>query len=297
MSQQKYNAFLQSLKQWITDNQADFDEFEAMMANEPEQGYFSILQQSAIYLPMLKGMAAKKLNSKDDVELSDVIKEAETSELAKKLLATFDNKKDIPFIPAMLCWLYCGRSFEGMIEFGEKIIDNPQTSWLERIKTLSMIKIVIWFSKTLKIRTSQDWEEYYRLRKVFGDTKSLDWAMERDEQSNMGRRVTSAKPIIEFVSDKFNQRQKQSIVKMVADYMGDNTVDVARHVATMITALEYHKYFKSYTKRSLYESLKAELNVNIGSETLINDYLNSNNYDKNLKETEIERAIYNTTPN
>ncbi|MFI3265220.1 MAG: DUF6043 family protein [Rikenellaceae bacterium] len=287
MPQKEYDAFLASLKQWITDNQDDFDEFEEMMANEPEQGYFSILQQSITYLPALKKMAAKKLNSKDEVEISDIVKVAEESGLAQRLLATFKNKGDIPFIPAMLSWLYYGRSFEGMVENGEKIIDSPNTSWLERLKCLAMIKILIWNSKKLKIRTQEDWDDYYKLRKVVGDTKSLDWAMEKAATKKVGRKSSEIKPIIEFLSDTLTTRQKQTLVKLIETYLKDHSVEIARHVATMIYMLEHRQHLRSYTKRSFYESIKAEFDIEIGSETLINNYLNPKNVDKNIKEQEI----------
>ena len=102
MPQKDYDVFLKSLKQWIADNQEDFDEFEEMMANEPEQGYFSILQQSTSYLPTLKKMAAKKLNSPDNVELSDIINAAKESGLAEKLLATFKEGSNFSFSPQNL---------------------------------------------------------------------------------------------------------------------------------------------------------------------------------------------------
>lgn len=290
MPQKEYDVFLKSLKQWIADNQEDFDEFEEMMANEPEQGYFSILQQSTTYLPTLKKMAAKKLNSPDDIELSDIINAAEESGLAQKLLATFKNKGEIPFIPAMLCWLYYGRSFEGMVEFGEKTIDNPQTSWLERIKTLSMIKMLIWYSKKLRIRTAEDWDEYYKLRKVVGETKSLDWAMDRAATNKSGRKPAEVKSIIEFLSDSLTSRQKNRLLDSISDYIDDSKVDAARYVATMITVLKEFQYVKPFVNKSFYDSIRAEFDVNIGSDTLINNYLNPNNSVKNLKKEEIEVA-------
>lgn len=290
MPQKDYDAFLKSLKQWVADNQKDYDDFEEMMANEPEQGYYSIIQRTVTYFPALKKMASKKLNSPEEVELSDVIAAAEESGLEAKLIATFDKKEYVPFIPALLCWLHLGRSFEGMVEFGEKIIEDPQTSKLEKLKTLMMLKLLIWHSKKLKIRTQEDWDNYYKLRKVIGDTSNLDWAMEKAATKKVGRKPAEVKPIIEFLSDSLTGRQKSRLLNSISDYIKVSEVDTARYVATMITALKEFQYVKPFVNKSFYDSIRAEFDVNIGSDTLINNYLNPNNSVKNLKKEEIEVA-------
>lgn len=297
MPQKDYDLFLQSLKQWIKDNQDDYYEFEDMMDNAPSEGYNSILMRAMTILPKLKNMVQRKCNTNTttQIDLDDIVEMARAEGLADILVGCIDSPKNYNqqdnFITAMLAWLYFGRSWEGMVERGEAILKLPTTNIFQRLYTSFGIKMIIKSSIKNDFRTKSDWAKYHELRKSIETDDVLGSALGGDSAKKLGRKSSEVKPIIEFISDTLTTRQKQSLVKKIIAYIKDHRTDTARHIATMITALEHHKYLKCYTNRNLYESIKAELGINIGSENLINSYLNINNEEKNLKLDEISVAI------
>ncbi len=291
MPQKEYDAFLASLKQWITDNQDDYYEFEGMMDNAPSEGYNSIFMRALPILPKFQNMVQSKCNATTEIEIDDIVAVARDAGLGKLLVGCISspeqhNQTD-NFIPAMLAWLYFGRSWEGMVERGEAILKLPTTNMFQRLFTSFGIKMVIKASIKNGLRTKNDWAKYYELRKSIETDDVLGSALGGNTVKKLGRKSSEIKPIIEFLSDTLTTRQKQTLVKLIETYLKDHSVERARHVATMIYMLEHRQYLKSYTKRSFYESIKAEFDIEIGSETLINNYLNPRNIDKNIKEQEI----------
>ncbi|MFR9542563.1 MAG: DUF6043 family protein [Rikenellaceae bacterium] len=291
MPQKDYDVFLKSLKQWIADNQDDYYEFEGMMDNAPSEGYNSILMRALTILPKFQNMVQSKCNATTEIEIDDIVEVARDAGLGKLLVGCIQspeqhNQTD-NFIPAMLAWLYFGRSWEGMVERGEAILKLPTTNVFQKLYTTFGLKMIVRSSIKNGFRTKNDWSKYYELRKSIETDDILGSALSGNTVMKLGRKSSAVKPIIEFISDDLTTRQKQTLVKRIVAYIKDHKEDTARHIATMITALEHHEYLGDYTNRNLYESIKAELKVNIGSENLINAYLNLNNNEKNLKSEEI----------
>ncbi|MFR9592570.1 MAG: DUF6043 family protein [Rikenellaceae bacterium] len=291
MPQKDYDVFLKSLKQWIADNQDDYCEFEGMMDNAPSEGYNSILMRALTILPKFQNMVQSKCNATTEIEIDDIVEAARNAGLGKLLVGCIQspeqhNQTD-NFIPAMLAWLYFGRSWEGMVERGEAILKLPTTNVFQKLYTTLGLKMIVRSSIKNGMRTKNDWSKYYELRKSIETDDVLGSALSGNTVMKLGRKSSAVKPIIEFISDDLTTRQKQTLVKRIVAYIKGHKEDTARHTATMVAALEHHEYLGNYTNRNFYESIKAELKVNIGSENLINAYLNPNNNEKNLKSEEI----------
>lgn len=90
----------------------------------------------------------------------------------------------------MLSWLYFGKSFERMVERGEEIRRNPETTFAEKIVILLVVKLVIARSISFGLRTKADWEEHRELMKLAESENVMDWAMDDAiaEKKTAGRR-------------------------------------------------------------------------------------------------------------
>lgn len=73
----------------------------------------------------------------------------------------------------MLCWLFFGRSFECMVEFGEEMIRNPQLNFLLRRLARVNIKMIINRSLAIKARTEEDWVKFVEELDELGETPTV----------------------------------------------------------------------------------------------------------------------------
>ncbi len=297
------NSFKLKLKEWRDNNDDDYDEFEDMMNNVPLQGFNSIYVRANMLIKGFEKRSSKKYNNPNDFELSDIIEYAKQDGLAQKLVSSLDVKDSDNFIPAMLCWLYLGRSFECMVEQGEDIMKEPNTKWLQKIAISVMIKHLVKVSIKEKFRTKEDWNRYYELRKSIESKNILESAISEvtsKDKSKLakGRKNSVAMSMIEYINDDYTESKKCLILKLIGSYLNNHKTDASRHVATMLTALEEHSHLKSYIKSSIYSTIRDEFGVEIGSDNLINAYLNPANCEKNIKADELDAAItYFSPPN
>lgn len=73
-------------------------------------------------------------------------------------------------VPAMLCWLFFGRSFECMVEYGEEMIRNQKLNYLLRRLARINIKMIINQSISIKARTEEDWVKFVEELDEMGET-------------------------------------------------------------------------------------------------------------------------------
>ncbi len=305
MSQKDYDAFKEQLKQWMVDNPDKYSEFEEMMDKMPFDGHCKMMNEATRLLPTFRQLIKKARKGDGSIELGEIIEEATKRRVAEKILVRMHRRDSGVFITSLLVWIYHGRAWEGMVEQGEAIMARPKISTMQRIFISLAIKMVIRASIKHKFRTKEDWDRYNKLRKAIEAGDTLGWAIEDapetediQEQDSAQRAPTkfktfvNAKPasMIYYLSDRLDEDQKQELLKRINLYLNDHAVNISRFVATMFYVLEEYKYLKSYVKGDIYKIIRNEFCPNIGSDSLINNYLNPNNEVKNLRNDELERA-------
>ncbi|MFR9634028.1 MAG: DUF6043 family protein [Rikenellaceae bacterium] len=291
MSKHDYDKFKAQLKRWMEENEAVYTSFEKMMSELPNEGYNAIMNRAIVLLPRFQAMVKRTMNnSTTEIELSDIVEMAQSEGLAQKLLAELNNEKSDRFVASMLAWLYLGRSWEGMIEQGEAILKRPDISWFHRIFVSLTIKMVIKASIKNGFRTKEDWDQYHKLRKVIESGEVLEWAITKDSEQTPNLSTVKPQAMIFYLSERLDEEQKDELLKRINLYLNDHPTNTSRFVATMLTALDDLRYLKSYLKGDIYKIIREEFCPNIGSDSLINHYLNPNNETKNLKNDELEEA-------
>jgi len=283
MGQQEYDAFKEQLKQWIADNQEDYNEFEDMMNELPDEGYDSIVSRSAKLISQFKGMVQSKCNTAENLDLSDIIEVAQSEGLAEKLLGEFHRKDSDNFIPAMLCWLYFGRSWEGMVEHGEDILKRPSTNWFQKIYISFGLKMLVKTSIINEFRTQEDWNKYKRLRSIINGENIVDWAIENSDDGNLKTLTLDIiKPQGKFALMLITRDDQRIILlERIKNYL--NTSAKGKAVALMILALQQLNYLpKIQSDRAVFDAMRAEFSKDIGSNTAIYRFLepaNSRNFE------------------
>ena len=160
MGQQEYDNFKRLVREWLDSHPKEYASFVEEMNDKEFKGFFKVFKVATALAPKYREAARKRtLNDRatDFEELENIL---QGSDLAGKLVNEFHNPNRKSIIPAMLAWLYYGRSYECMVEQGEELVSGSSrkplrktTSWnglLRMKKTLKKPK------RKIRIACSKD---------------------------------------------------------------------------------------------------------------------------------------------
>lgn len=276
MPQPKQDILKTHLRQWMLDNADTYDAFEKMMNEQSTEGYQQIMFSVISHFPKFEKIIDKKIQSKKSENISSIEDFLAEEKLGTKFLEQLHMDESQVNLPVMLSWLYFGRSFENMVERGEELLENNQTTRFYKSLVSKTIKLLIKKSKELGLRTEQDWIEYRELQTAIKNDNVLDWAMSIDdtnpkETKSLPQQKKNSKIAFDdmiFLPDE----EKIVLISKIAEYLGKETI--GKNVAFMITALRQLGYLpKTTTDRQLFYAIKEKFNVYIGSDKSIYNYL------------------------
>lgn len=281
MGQAEYNAFKEQMKQWMLDNSDIYDEFEEMMNSQSDMGYQQIMAQAMALIPEYGKLISKKINSGSADDVADVEAMLTNNDIAAEIVRRFGTAGSVP---AMICWLYFGRSFETMVENLERIAKDPAQNQSDKLFATQTIKLVIEQSVISGIRTPEDWSRYGNLRNIADNNNALEWALSNLEDSDeettplhRPEQVSAFESMILLDGEK-----KKMLLDKIGEYI--NTGVKGKRVAFMILALRGLGYLPEITSdRQLFTALKNHFNTYIGSDKSIYAYL-ENGISKQFKD-------------
>ena len=161
------------LKQWYDTHQTEYCNFVDMMHDRRGVGYTEVYKTAIMMVPKYEKALLhwlKDENSKDIDNLENLLK---CSTLGGELHKYFTAQLPDCIVPAMLCWLFFGRSFEAMVEYGEDLIKNPNLNFMLRRLARVNIRIIINRSLALKARTEEDWVNFVEEQEDMGTVPSV----------------------------------------------------------------------------------------------------------------------------
>jgi hypothetical protein len=177
MSQQDFDNFKQRIKDWMDSHPDEYDCFEEEMNEEDNIGYQKILSLAFRLVPQYHKIIRKKANQGVYDDISDIEEVFSGHKLAESLINEFDKTLEKSIVPAMLSWLYFGKSFERMVERGEEMRKSPGAGYLQKLFIASTNKLLISKSISLGLRTKADWEEHNYTRKTYPNTSKLKYSV------------------------------------------------------------------------------------------------------------------------
>ena len=206
MGQQEYDDFKRRLRKWMESHPADYERFENTMIAKGDTGYRLVLQQATMLIPQLRKALRQKASEGLYEHIDEIEHLCKQHALAEKLIREFDNADRATLVPAMLCWLYFGSSFERMIERGEELRRLPGMGYLQKMMIAATIKLLIRRSIQLGLRTKQDWIAHREAMRLAESNHVLEWAMKEEstasafiDKKKVGRPST-AMPLREMFS-------------------------------------------------------------------------------------------------
>ncbi|MDO5570179.1 MAG: DUF6043 family protein [Bacteroidales bacterium] len=271
MGQAEYNAFKEQMKQWMLENADIYDEFEEMMNSQSDVGVQQIMAQAMALVPEYGKAISKKINSGNADNLADIETIFAENNLASELVGHFGKASTVP---AMICWLFFGRSFETMVENLERIVKDPTQNQSDKLFAIQTINLVIEQSISSGIREPEDWSKYSHLRNIVDNNNALEWALSNLAEPNTvplqrPEQTSSLENMILLGGEK-----KKMLLDKIGEYL--NSGVKGKRVAFMILALRGLGYLPEITSdRQLFVALKNHFNTYIGSDKSIYAYLDN----------------------
>ena len=228
MAQQDFDNFKQMLREWMEAHPTEYDWFEAEMNRKDDAGYQMVLAQAIALVPEYQKIISKRINRGPEEDIADVEQFFAENKLAEKLIAEFDKAQEETIVPAMLCWLYFGQSFERMVERGEELRRNPEIPFHQRMALPLMIKILVKRSVKLGLRTKEDWKKQNAAMRLADSGDALERAVNEPAEKRKRGRPSTAMPL----SDMFTSavRSPKKLIGKLGDYLTTkhSQLDIAR---------------------------------------------------------------------
>ena len=181
MGQQEYDNFKRLVREWLDSHPKEYASFVEEMNDKEFKGFFKVFKVATALAPKYREAARKRtLNDRatDFEELENIL---QGSNLAGKLVNEFHNPNRKSIIPAMLAWLYYGRSYECMVEQGEELAKRKDISGLYKWLVSCMVKFIVRKSISSGMRTKEGWVAFRKQQKAIEENSLVEWSMEDED--------------------------------------------------------------------------------------------------------------------
>ncbi|MBN9302271.1 MULTISPECIES: DUF6043 family protein [Dysgonomonas] len=193
MGQVEFDNFRNRIKDWMDRNQDEYDFFEEEINKKDSTVYQTIMSKAISLVPLYQKIIRKKANQGMYDDISDIETLFTENKVAESLIKEFDKANEKSIVPALLSWLYFGKSFERMVERGEEMRRSSDTNYIQKLVITATIKILIAKSISLGLRSKSDWQEHRRLMKLADSDHVMNWAIDNtvpEEKKKVGRKRT-----------------------------------------------------------------------------------------------------------
>ena len=160
MGQQEYEAFKAKLREWMNTHPDEYAAFEEAMNARDYAGCQSVIFQAMSLIPWYRRLMSDKANEGLFEHVDEIEQAARQHDLAGKIIRECEQPGKDSTLPAMLCWLYFGKSFERMVERCEELRRSPDLGFLQKMTMSATIRLLISRSIKLELRTKQDWDAH-----------------------------------------------------------------------------------------------------------------------------------------
>ena len=176
MGQQEYEAFKAKLREWMNTHPDEYAAFEEAMNARDYAGCQSVIFQAMSLIPRYRRLMSDKANEGLFEHVDEIEQAARQHDLAGKIIRECEQPGKDSTLPAMLCWLYFGKSFERMVERCEELRHSPDLGFLQKMTMSATIRLLISRSIKLELRTKQDWDAHREAMRLAESDRVLEWA-------------------------------------------------------------------------------------------------------------------------
>ena len=171
MGQQEYDNFKRLIREWLDSHPDEYATFVEEMNDKEFKGFVKVFKVATTLVPRYKEATRRRIGDdkiSDFEELENVLLD---SDLAQKIVNEFHHSKRRSIIPAMLAWLYYGRSYECMVEQGEELAKRKGITRLYKWLVSYMVRFIIKKSSRKLLRKTTSWNGLLRMKKTLKKPK------------------------------------------------------------------------------------------------------------------------------
>lgn len=234
--------FLLEIKNWKESHVEEYDLFEEYMNRKDNAGYDKIFQLATLLIPRYNSTISRKINQGFFDDISDFDNLFSENKVAEYLVSNFHTVPKNSIVPAMLAWLYFGKSFERMVERGIEMRKKETLSYVEKQFIVSIMKQIVEFSINYGLRTKSDWENHFQLLQLADGNNLENWLIQDSiiEKKSAGRKPDT-------------QELPEHLLEKIGKYLENNKSE--NHLAYLKIALEELKFSKPKGIRAFREML------------------------------------------
>ena len=202
MGQQEYDNFKRLIKDWLDNHPDEYADFVEEMNDKNFKGFFKVFNVATRLVPKYRQVADKRINDERNPGFEALENILSESDLAEKIVGEFHNPDEKNIVPAMLAWLYYGRSYECMVEQGEELTKRKDISRLHKWLVSYAVKFIIKKSISNGMRTKEDWQDFRKQQKAIEENTLVEWSIADEEDNPImeNENTQSEEPAVERVA-------------------------------------------------------------------------------------------------
>lgn len=155
------------------------------MNDKKFKGFFKVFNVATGLVPKYRQVADKRISNERNPDFEKLENILLDSNLAEKIVSEFHNPNKRSIVPAMLAWLYYGRSYECMVEQGEELTKRKDIGKLYKWLVSCMVKFIIRKSISTGMRTKEDWLNFRKQQKAIEENTLIEWSIEDEEENHI----------------------------------------------------------------------------------------------------------------
>lgn len=220
----KHEKFKEMVKDWLDTHREEYCAFAEEVSKRNRSGFQRIFLYAQFAAPGFAGMVTAKMSEKDPKDLDSIEKFLKDADIASTIVNEFQSQGPDSIVPAMLAWMYFGNSWEMMVAYNEEMIQDKETSFVDRIKARFVIFTTIKMSIANGHRTKEDWRKFRKIQKSMGGVVPVtDSAIaEFDEEESVATAdSTDAEMTVEKKEPR--KRGRKKVCETLDNLIPDNT--------------------------------------------------------------------------
>lgn len=219
-----HEKFKEMVKSWLDTHREEYCAFAEEVSKRDRSGFQQIFQYAQFAAPGYANAVMAKMSEKDPKDLDSIEQFLRDANIASTLVDEFQSQEPDSIVPAMLAWMYFGNSWEMMVAYNEELIQDKDSSFVDRIKARFVIFITIKMSIANGHRTKEDWQEFRKIQKSMGSAVPVtDSAI--SEFDKVESAATEDNADMEVADEKKEQRKRgrRKIRETLDNLIPDNT--------------------------------------------------------------------------
>lgn len=163
-----HDRFKELIREWLDSHREEYCDFANEVSGRDRQGFQIIFQYAQLIAPQYaKALSAHIADGNED-SIDSLGKVLADADIGTTILNDFQSGNPESIAPAMLAWLYFGKSWELMVSYNEELIQEKDSGFLARCMARLIVRAAIKRSIALGHRTKEDWDKFREVQKSMG---------------------------------------------------------------------------------------------------------------------------------